>query len=180
MDSPSQQNALKEQVQRIEMRLDHEATQDGIKAIKKELLESNLKIFDRAQSYVNVISIAGYAAAFTIWSTNKTAFTLKINLTIALLLGFSLAIFVAWEMYSMLYRSRGLVNVHNLIRDNPNPDDFINAFNVEQEKARGQNLGPVGTWRVVFTSCIGLAVAAIALMFYNTIAALASWPLWPT
>src|ERR1700722_12323997 len=68
----------------------------------KYLLEVHTKVFEKAQAYVNVITIAGYAGGFAIWSSIRPSLPLKLNVTVAASLGMSLVAFVLWEVFGMI------------------------------------------------------------------------------
>lgn len=57
--------------------------------------------FRQAQSYSNVVIGIGYAGFFALWSMVRPDITVQAHAAAALLVGFSLVVFVAWEVYQM-------------------------------------------------------------------------------
>ncbi len=57
--------------------------------------------FRQAQSYSNVVIGIGYAGFFALWSMVRPDISVQAHAAAALLVGFSLVVFVAWEVYQM-------------------------------------------------------------------------------
>lgn len=67
--------------------------------------EETKKIFEQAKNYNNVITLAGYAGIFAIWNMIKSDMDKITSGKIALLVGMSLVLFVAFEIIGMIGRT---------------------------------------------------------------------------
>ena len=148
--------------------------------VQKVLLELNSKVFEKAQAYVNVITLSGYAGAFAIWSSTKASLTSKTNISVAFLLGVSITIFVFYEIFAMLVRTKGLVRTRKLVAGNMEPPQFFEKLKKAQEDEARESTKYMVPWMVVFVFCIVTAVLAIGLLFYNYFALLVGWSMWPS
>jgi cell fate (sporulation/competence/biofilm development) regulator YlbF (YheA/YmcA/DUF963 family) len=66
-------NGLQQLFQKAQQEAQAKALAEQQDKVQKFLLEVNTKVFEKAQAYVNVITIAGYAGAFAIWTTTRGA-----------------------------------------------------------------------------------------------------------
>ena len=91
----------------------------------RELLDAQKELlahtFSQAKAYTNVILVAGYAGVFAIWSFLKDDLTKATAFSSGLLISISLALFIAWEVYSMFFRSQSILGVARALED---PDRF--------------------------------------------------------
>ncbi len=101
-----QLNALQEALTKMAQQQQEKQQQEQAEKVQKFIIELNAKLFEKAQAYTNVIILAGYAGAFTVWSSTKQSLSAKANIVIAGLLAFSLLAFVCHEIYGMIQRSR--------------------------------------------------------------------------
>lgn len=67
--------------------------------------EEAKKIFEQAKNYNNVITLAGYAGIFAIWNMVKSDMDKITSGKTALLVGFSLVLFVTFEIIGMIGRA---------------------------------------------------------------------------
>ncbi|MGJ0426773.1 hypothetical protein [Methylocystis sp.] len=150
------------------------ALQEQQEKIQKALIEASSKAFEKAQAYTNVIIIAGYAGAFSLWSSTKAQLPNKANVIIALLLGFSMLVFVLHEIYGMIQRSIHFHKISPLINMQLPSDEKLRRTEAKAEL----NNNPI--WIASLLGTIPTALAAIALLFYSYFAILVGWPLWPS
>jgi hypothetical protein len=156
------------------------ALQEQQEKIQKALIEASSKAFEKAQAYTNVIIIAGYAGAFSLWSSTKAQLPNKANVIIALLLGFSMLVFVLHEIYGMIQRSIHFHKISPLINMQLPSDDFIKEFEKLRSAEAKAELNNNPIWIASLLGTIPTALAAIALLFYSYFAILVGWPLWPS
>jgi hypothetical protein len=142
-------------------------------------LEINTRVFEKAQAYVNVITIAGYAGGFAIRSSIRSSLPLKLNVAVATSLGMSLVGFVIWEVFVMIVRARNFQKLRPLLLDQMTPEKFFEKLRKLQEDETRSNARLMRTWSVVLFFCLVTALFAIGLLFYNFFAILVNWPLWP-
>src|SRR5258706_2297278 len=99
---------------------------EQIKEVRRILAENQTRAFDKEAAYANLILIAGYAGAFTIWNFTRAQMTPKGIATVALLLAASLTVFVFFEIYKMGRFMTEALKVRELVLKHPQPADFLN------------------------------------------------------
>lgn len=147
-------------------------------AHRKDIIEISTKTFDKAQSYTNIVIIGGYAGTFTVWANVKTSLSQQANVWVAAMLLFSLTVFVAWEVASMIVRATMFSNMQALARPK-DADDFFAAVAEFKTKQDRYSLLTMKIWPLVLVATIVPAVAAISLLGYNFFALLVGWPVRP-
>lgn len=147
--------------------------------VRSTLIEINSKVFEKAQAYTNVIILAGYAGGFTIWTYIKASLPLRANLVVALGLGISLVLFISFEIFGMIMRTRSFLQVRKVINVESTPEQFFANLKAAQkvEVARLGWIMPL--WAVVLTICVTSALSAMGVLFYNAVALLIGWRPWP-
>ncbi len=159
--------------------LQEKATKDQQDRVRSTIIEINSKMFDKAQAYTNVIIIAGYAGAFTIWTYLKLNFPLRANVTVALALGISLTLFVSFEIFGMVMRARSMLRIRRVISDHLTPEQFFANLKIARESETAEWRWIMPMWAVVLALSVSSALFAIGVLFYNAFAILVGWPLWP-
>lgn len=135
--------------------------------LTRVLAESNAKVFEKASAYTNIIILAGYAGGFTIWSSTKAQLGDKANIWVATLLGFSLLVFIGWEIFMMILRSRQFGKVRPLLTSEISPKDFFKKLEVLKNDEAKSTVWFTGIWSVILFLTIGPALAAIAILAFN-------------
>lgn len=172
-------SGMQQMIQKAQQDAQAKALAEQQDKIQKFLLEVHTKVFEKAQAYVNVITIAGYAGAFAIWTATRAALPLKANVVIAASLGFSLVLFVLWEVFGMIFRTRNFQKMRPLLLEKLPPDKFFEKLKVLQEDEARSTVRLMRAWSIVLALCLLTALFAIGILFYNFFAVLVSWPLWP-
>jgi hypothetical protein len=147
---------------------------------RNTIVEIQSKLFDKSSAYANLIMVGGYAGAFTIWSYTKTSLTQRSNVVTALLLGFSLSVFILFEVYKMAKSVLHYNQVRSLMNENlPLPEFFARVNQIQATDAK--RLLQAGTLRaaICLVVCATSAIAAMIILFYNFLAVLLGWCLWP-
>lgn len=136
--------------------------------------------FDKSMVYSNAIMIAGYAGIFGIWSYVRDKITSNASVCIALFLGISISVFIAFELYKMVMYSISSMKQLSIIKYELPPDVFFEKL---QELKRRNNSNSMKfmfiLWVVSFFISVFFAIAALVVLFYNLAAILVGWPLWP-
>jgi hypothetical protein len=172
-------NAMSEAIKIMQQEAQAKALAEQQDKLQKFLLEVHTKIFEKAQAYVNVITIAGYAGAFAIWSAIRPSLPLKANITVALSLGVSLVAFVLWEVFGMVVRASNFQKMRPLLLEQIAPEKFFEKLKKLQEAEARANVRLTRIWSVVLFFCLVTALFAIGILFYNFFAILVKLPLWP-
>ncbi len=97
--------------------------------LQNRILEFQSKSFDKIQSYNNFIVTLGYAGFFAIWSFTNSSLAEVDRILIALLLGFSIIIFIYWTLtqsFRLTLMSREAARV--LATDFNSRDEFQQAW----------------------------------------------------
>ena len=147
---------------------------------RNTIVEILVQLFDKSSAYANLIMVGGYAGAFTIWSYTKTSLTERGNVATALLLGFSLSVFILFEVYKMAKSILHYNQVRSLMNENlPLPEFFARVNQIDATNAK--RLLQTGTLRaaICLVVCAISAMAAMVILFYNFLAVLLGWCLWP-
>jgi hypothetical protein len=147
--------------------------------VQKSLIEASTKAFEKSQAYTNVVIIAGYAGAFSIWSSTKAQLPNKANIVIALLLGLSMCVFIVHEIASMIFRAVWFRKIQPLINMNLPSDEFLKKFEMLKKEEGKASLNSTPFWILALALTIPTALGAIAILFYNYFATLMAWPMWP-
>lgn len=135
-----------------------------LKERMRSVVDLQGRMWEKAQSYSNVIMLAGYAGIFAIWSLVKDKLSPCETGIIAILLGISLILYISFELYSMILRSlyaKGALNVMST-----DPTKYFEALAEFEEKVRrsAATLSKVWVWVLPPTIFSGYA-AAIYMMY---------------
>lgn len=153
---------------------------DLASAYRKGVVEIQSQLFDKAATYSNLIMVAGYAGAFTVWGNIKSQLTAEANLWIALLLGFSLCAFVSYQIFKMGGYVLHFLRVRSLLAENLPIEIFFEKWNALDIQARNFSLTKTVIALLLFSFIsIVPALLALALLFFNVIATLMGSPAWP-
>lgn len=98
---------------------------------QKELLISS---YNQATAYTNVVLVAGYAGFLAIWTHLANDVTALTKFSSGLLIALSIGGFIAWETYSMIFRSKLLLGMSQAVNQ---PDRFKQLM--EEHRALTQN-----------------------------------------
>jgi len=159
----------------------------GEAAMKKaaaEALEKALAIqadvFQRASAYINLLTLGGYAGAFAIWGYAKSGMNPKGTALVALLLTISLAVFIAYEVYKMIFMANCFRKWWSALRPNRTPQQTLDAIRqLEADQKRRPFVGLLWIWIVAVVLAVGTALGALILLFYSSAAVLFGFPKWP-
>lgn len=132
-------------------------------AIREEFLQFAGAQYDKASTYVNLVIVAGYAGFLTVWNgvrTELTPFELRLS---GAAIAVSLAAFVFWEVFVMLYAAQSLRSFAKVIEAKPH--EFAVRF---KENQRYQALAAVTVRRfwlaaLVLTLLPGLVAAGVLM-----------------
>ena len=99
---------------------------------------------------------------------------------IALLIGFSLCVFMTYQVYKMSGYVNHFWKVRALLDDGLPIQEFFKRYSI-LERETGQITLGVGTTAstLSFIACVAPAVLGICLLFYNFFASLVGWPMFP-
>ncbi len=142
-----------------------------------KLVELNARIYEKADSHNNVMMLAGYAGIFAIWGFVKDFLSKNASLWISILLGFSLLLFVLFELISMYMRSRPALKFAKLPISNA--EEYLAALPAFQSDMNRQVLAAVFVWRLLFYPTVLAGLSAAILLMLNVIRRLADYPSWP-
>jgi hypothetical protein len=135
--------------------------------------------FEKANQYLKIIQIAGYATFFGLWSFTRSWLPTHIEILTVLLLTFSAFIFIGWEIFKATFLSiairkhakiAGLTNITN-----------IELF-IKKRVKRLQDKSSAILWFArlrlwIWIICLVPAVVSISLLlFYFCTSLLKSWP----
>lgn len=160
-----------------------EAQKQRVEQIIEKDIEVRVRIisqaYDRAVAYSNFIIMAGYAAAFTVWSLTKDYLPEAATIAVGLGLVVSLFTFCGWEVYKMIYTSGELRRCADVLLKNLPPEEFFKEIEKVQRRAERDKLRVHRYWIFVLVMSVPSGFGAAALLFYNFVANLIGLPYWP-
>jgi ABC-type multidrug transport system fused ATPase/permease subunit len=116
--------------------------QQQMEAIKEIIAHT----YGKAQSYANVIIVAGYAAFFTMWASVKSDLPTIPMLISGLLMTISILLFVITEIITMLSTSRYFRTLQEKLAQMPSLDVLKEIKEAEKQNAQSQ----YHTWAILF------------------------------
>jgi len=142
--------------------------------IDQRLMGNQAILFDKSQAYMNFVVTLGYAGFFAIWNLIKDLMHPWDMKVVAILLGVSLIVFIAWTLTSMTFSTNSVRRLGNAVRAEANDretrlDSMIEA---EYENLR-QGLKLQRLWLPTFSICVLTGFAAglllLTLLFFDVI-----------
>lgn len=156
------------------------AQRNAAKEQRDIIIELQSALFDRAAAYTNLITLGGYAGAFTLWSYTRDQLTSTATILVALLLGISLTTFVFFEVYKMIITSKSMTKHVRLVTAKYPPSEFLQRLqNLRKEDREAKLTTLMRIWGIVMYVCVGTGLAAVVVLFYNFFAILLGWSPWP-
>ena len=105
---------------------------------RKVLIELTTSAYDKAKTFMAVISTAGYAGLFAIWGWVAHDLARWERLFIALFLGVSLLIFIAWQLYGSFVIARQQALFGQIVSaPDADLDSAMKDFQVENTRIEG-------------------------------------------
>ena len=90
-----------------------------------EFIQTNEQSFQKAESYSKTMIGIGYVSLFAIWSFVQGHLSHRAILTTALLAGFSLLVYIAWEAGQMFQRSTFQLRFNRALMNDPAINNFV-------------------------------------------------------
>ena len=144
------------------------------------IVEINTRTFDKAMAYTNLVTLGGYAGAFTVWTFTRTHLTENATILIALLLGISIAVFVLFEVYKTMRMTSNALKFRELMMEGLPAQEFIQkVVDLEREQDSMFHRVWMRAWAISWYTSVLTALAAIGILFYNFFAILLGCPAWP-
>jgi hypothetical protein len=136
-----------------------------------EFIQTNEQSFQKAESYSKTMIGIGYVGLFAIWSFVQGHLSHRAILTTALLAGFSLLVYIAWEASQMFQRSMLQLRFNRALMNDPAINNFVEQ--TRTNLARGGRI-----WMVVLFFTVIPGFFAALILIYNILAGLTGfWPL---
>jgi hypothetical protein len=145
------------------------------KAMDKAI-EAHAKGFEKAVQYNNLVLVAGYAGAFTIWNFTRDQLNPHVSILVALLLGASLAVFVFFEVTKMATTTWLLQGIAPYVPAHPN--DLVSFVKHVESVQSGLNrhiISETNVWATCLWTSVFTALLALALLFGNFVILLLPW-----
>jgi hypothetical protein len=137
-----------------------------------EFIQAQQQSFQKAEAYSKTIIGLGYVGLFAIWSFVKDHLSHRAVLWTALLAGFSLLVFIAWEIWLMIWRTRLQDRFNRAIKNHP--ADPTKAINDYVEQMRNDEIRGTRVWLVIQILTVIPGFAAAFILMCNVFAEL--WP----
>ena len=121
--------------------------------------------FDKSATVLAVVGTAGYAGLFAIWSWVSPYLTRSESLTAAALLGFSVLLFVLWQLYGQITFARQQMLFGSVVAAHPSRFDAAHVEyrvrNLEIQQTLRRLWGPVLT-AIAVPGVLGGSVIVLA------------------
>jgi hypothetical protein len=95
----------------------------------------------------------------------------------ALLVGFSLIVYIAWEVIQMIHRTTLQLRFNRAINDQPT--DQAKAISDYLARTRAEAARGAGIWRVILILTVVPGFVGAGLLIWNVLADLTGLPQWP-
>lgn len=146
-----------EAVKAFKQRTEHE-TQERL---RDELISVNSQIFDKASAYTNLVIVAGYAGFLTVWTNVRTTMTHRELVASGLAIFVSLAVFVVWEIFTMIYLARAMQQFARVAEAPPSKvAEIFGQMQRAQQRAVLRNRA-LWMWALLATLIPGLFAAGV-------------------
>jgi len=124
-------------------------------------------MYDKAMAYTNLIIVAGYAGFFAVWSSMKDNLSPVELFLSALCITLSLTVFIFWEVFGMIARTKNLKGLLRVL-DAP-PNEFQAALAKQQMAEKKQNIWVLRIWLValIFTATPALVAAGLLIFSFG-------------
>ncbi|HEV2115023.1 MAG TPA: hypothetical protein VGR48_03285 [Terriglobales bacterium] len=116
----------------------------------RELREIQNQLFDKASNYTRLILGLGYGGFFAAWSGTKQNLSSMELVSSALLVTFSLFLYVAFEIWQARMASVIAMRFALAVSDTSGPSEALERFRVSSQKL---NRKYFAVWKVVFHTC---------------------------
>jgi hypothetical protein len=133
-----------------------------------EFLQTQEKAFQQAEAYSKTMVTLGYAGLFGIWAFVKDHLSHRAILVTALLAGFSLIIYVAWEVGQMIHRTTLQLRLNRALKEHPT--DQAKAINDFVERTRAGMVRGGHIWMVIQILTVIPGFLAALVLIYNVFA----------
>jgi hypothetical protein len=132
------------------------------------------QFFQKAEAYSKTIIALGYAGLFAVWSFVKDHLSHRAMVLTAALVGFSLIIYIAWEVYLMINRALLHDRFNKTLK--ANPADQAKAIGDYLEQARNSGIRGAAIWKGVLVLTVLPGSAGAFVLLYNVFADLIGLP----
>lgn len=151
-----------------EQKNDADAAQQKMERIRQQLIDRVTRSSETMQAYTVVVIFGAFAALFTIWSYTKDYLGQWATYWVGALLGTSVIVFVAFEVFKVASAGFQSMKVVELLNKELTPEEFVSE---QRELVKKQNNFnhmvnyPVWMAALVITVVTGFGSAGI-LMFH--------------
>jgi hypothetical protein len=142
-----------------------------------EFIQQQNQLFQKAEAYSKTIILLGYAGLFALWGFVKDHLSHRAIMWTALLVGFSLIVYIAWEIVAMAQRAL----VHHRFNKaiSAHPADLAKAINDFDQQTRAIEMRSVAIWRVILVLTVVPGFVGAFILLYNVFADLTGLSAWP-
>ncbi|MEQ9190478.1 MAG: hypothetical protein RLQ25_08230 [Alphaproteobacteria bacterium] len=141
-----------------------DAEQDNADRAREILIDILTKVFDRAAAYTSLILFGGYAGGFAIWNFTNDLLGPTAKAWVALLLTISLATFIFFEVFKMMYSSKGLFQQRAILTKSLPPTKFIEEIQMlERQENRKIVKYLIPIWIAALAVAVSTALGAVGI-----------------
>jgi hypothetical protein len=134
--------------------------------LRKFYIDIQSGLFSQSASYLNVVLAAGYVGAFTLWNLIRAQLTPVISNWVALLLSISLALYVGWTVFNMIWLALRRREYPVKLRGYKGIE-FATRYEALEIEGQRTLFWYIPVWAVVISLAIATAFFALVLLMYN-------------
>jgi hypothetical protein len=150
-----------------------EVSEAKLKQQMDDYVDSQHRLFERADAYAKAILLAGYAGLFGIWSFARDVLTATVTEWVALLVGISLVLYITWGIIQMITGTTRRYQFNLLV--NNNPRDFFKALADRRATERSILIRDNRIWLFVLIPMVVFGYAGAALLLWKVAVKLLGW-----
>lgn len=151
----------------------HERQQRDQQSAFESLLEFNIELtsaaYEKSIAYTNAIVIAGYAVAFTIWSSTREQLPKHTEILSALLLLISATAFIIFEITKMTIQYRRIRRMISVYNGATSFDEIQRRIKAHERKIKSIDKRFYCFWGVIMFTTISTGLTAVIIMAYSFI-----------
>jgi len=129
---------------------------------QKEILSH---LYQNANSFSNVIILAGYAGIFGVWQITRGSLSKETMMWVALLTSCSIVLFVSFEVWKMISQALFLQRLNKILLSSIAEQDRVNAWKIACTDY-GQKEGRIWIYFLVPTVLSGFSAGFILIHYF--------------
>lgn len=146
-----------------------------METVRQQLLDRVQKGGEIAQTYTVVVIFGAYAGLFTIWAYTKEHMGINTTYWVAALLGSSMMVFVAFEVFKIAANGQFMLKISALVKTEHTPAEFFALHQkLVKDQLAFQQMVLVPIWLAALFITVVTGFGAAAILMGEFVGAIAS------